>query len=158
MHKIKLRYGFEFVDRPDQFWAVNKKLMETPSDSPYFRYIPFRIYQTDKPFIQKLVKPVDDEGHWLTLNNLLQLVVPETKKLQGKRHFCDFLGLPRRELAFLRVRNLEQIQLATVFCSSPREKERLSKLCRILRFTHLDASASPYRGRLCSLERGTCRS
>ncbi|XP_047414550.1 autophagy protein 5 isoform X2 [Sciurus carolinensis] len=32
-------------DRFDQFWAINRKLMEYPAEENGFRYIPFRIYQ-----------------------------------------------------------------------------------------------------------------
>ncbi|ROL33062.1 Autophagy protein 5 [Anabarilius grahami] len=32
-------------DKFDQFWAMNRKLMEYPSEEGGFRYIPFRIYQ-----------------------------------------------------------------------------------------------------------------
>ncbi|XP_021082986.1 autophagy protein 5 isoform X3 [Mesocricetus auratus] len=32
-------------DRFDQFWAINRKLMEYPPEENGFRYIPFRIYQ-----------------------------------------------------------------------------------------------------------------
>ncbi|KAG7232028.1 hypothetical protein INR49_009977 [Caranx melampygus] len=33
------------TDKFDQFWAMNRKLMEYPSEDGGFRYIPFRIYQ-----------------------------------------------------------------------------------------------------------------
>ncbi|OWA51592.1 Autophagy protein 5 [Hypsibius exemplaris] len=64
-------------DRFDQFWAINRKLMEVSSENPYFRYIPFRVYQADKSFIQKLVKPVDEEGRRQTLADLLLQVFPD---------------------------------------------------------------------------------
>lgn len=35
-------------DKFDQFWAMNRKLMEYPTDDGGFRYIPFRIYQVRK--------------------------------------------------------------------------------------------------------------
>ncbi|XP_034621847.1 autophagy protein 5 isoform X2 [Trachemys scripta elegans] len=35
-------------DKFDQFWAINRKLMEYPPEDSGFRYIPFRIYQTNK--------------------------------------------------------------------------------------------------------------
>ncbi|XP_016375729.1 autophagy protein 5-like [Sinocyclocheilus rhinocerous] len=62
----------------DQFWAMNRKLMEYPTDEGGFRYIPFRIYQTmsDRPFIQKLFRPVSPEGHTLTLGDLLKELFP----------------------------------------------------------------------------------
>ncbi|GAU95815.1 hypothetical protein RvY_07367 [Ramazzottius varieornatus] len=76
-------------DRYDQFWAINRKLMETSTENPFFRYIPFRIYQPDKPFIQTLVRPVDEEGRRLTLEQLLKRTLPDasdrTVKIQGIR-------------------------------------------------------------------------
>lgn len=33
------------TDKFDQFWAMNRKLMEYPTEEEGFRYIPFRIYQ-----------------------------------------------------------------------------------------------------------------
>ncbi|XP_065537206.1 autophagy protein 5 isoform X3 [Lathamus discolor] len=35
-------------DKFEQFWAINRKLMEYPSEDSGFRYIPFRIYQEKK--------------------------------------------------------------------------------------------------------------
>lgn len=34
-----------FTDKFDQFWAMNRKLMEYSPEEGGFRYIPFRIYQ-----------------------------------------------------------------------------------------------------------------
>ena len=39
-----LFYDFLTADRFDQFWSVNKKLMERLNGEP-FKYIPFKIYQ-----------------------------------------------------------------------------------------------------------------
>ncbi|XP_036412062.1 autophagy protein 5 isoform X1 [Colossoma macropomum] len=82
-------------DKFDQFWAMNRKLMEYPTEEGGFRYIPFRIYQTlsDRPFIQKLFRPVSPEGHVLTLGDLLKEMFPaaicqddEPKKYQVVIH------------------------------------------------------------------------
>lgn len=35
------------TDKFDQFWAMNRKLMEYPTEEGGFRYIPFRIYQVN---------------------------------------------------------------------------------------------------------------
>ncbi|KAK6488626.1 autophagy protein 5 isoform X1 [Huso huso] len=61
-------------DKFDQFWAINRKLMEYSVEEGGFRYIPFRIYQTtsDRPFIQKLFRPVTAEGQTHTLGDLLK--------------------------------------------------------------------------------------
>uniref|UniRef100_A0A665T4V4 Autophagy protein 5 n=1 Tax=Echeneis naucrates TaxID=173247 RepID=A0A665T4V4_ECHNA len=65
-------------DKFDQFWAMNRKLMEYPTEEGGFRYIPFRIYQTmsDRPFIQKLFRPVSPEGNTHTLGSLLKEMYP----------------------------------------------------------------------------------
>lgn len=42
-------------DKFDQFWMVNRKLMDCTPEDP-FKNIPIRLYQPDKPFVQKLVK------------------------------------------------------------------------------------------------------
>uniref|UniRef100_A0A673JLJ1 Autophagy protein 5 n=1 Tax=Sinocyclocheilus rhinocerous TaxID=307959 RepID=A0A673JLJ1_9TELE len=80
------------MNKFDQFWAMNRKLMEYPTDEGGFRYIPFRIYQTmsDRPFIQKLFRPVSPEGHTLTLGDLLKELFPaaiyEPKRFQVMIH------------------------------------------------------------------------
>ncbi|ESO88917.1 hypothetical protein LOTGIDRAFT_203132 [Lottia gigantea] len=58
-------------DKFEQFWSVNKKLMESSGDDS-FKYIPYRIYQNDRPYIQKLFKPVSDDGEVQTLRDLLK--------------------------------------------------------------------------------------
>ncbi|XP_041350590.1 autophagy protein 5-like [Gigantopelta aegis] len=63
-------------DKFEQFWSVNKKLMEmTTEDS--FKYIPFRIYQQEKPMIQKLFSPIDVMGNTLTLCDLLAFALAD---------------------------------------------------------------------------------
>lgn len=59
----------------DQFWSVNKKLMES-SGEEMFKYIPFKIYQVDQPNIQKLFKPHGLEGQEQTMADLLHECVP----------------------------------------------------------------------------------
>jgi len=60
-------------DKYEQFWIINSKLMSYTDDLEYFRYIPFRIYILDRPLIQKLIAPFDNEhNRWLTLNDLIQ--------------------------------------------------------------------------------------
>lgn len=61
----------------DQFWSVNRKLMEH-NDGELFRYIPFRIHWGDRHFIQKLIKPLSENGKAITLEDLLRESVPET--------------------------------------------------------------------------------
>jgi len=63
-------------DKYDGFWNINNKLMSYTDNLQYFRYIPFRIYILDKPFIQKLFSPFDsDEEKWMTLNDLLHFTL-----------------------------------------------------------------------------------
>ncbi|TKC52594.1 hypothetical protein EI555_018043 [Monodon monoceros] len=72
-------------DRFDQFWAINRKLMEYPAEENGFRYIPFRIYQTttERPFIQKLFRPVATDGQLHTLGDLLKEVCPSAVAPEG---------------------------------------------------------------------------
>lgn len=59
-----INIGFISVDKFDQFWSVNRKLMEHTADDG-FRHIPFRLYVypelSSKPYIQFLIKPVENE-------------------------------------------------------------------------------------------------
>ncbi|KAF6734071.1 Autophagy protein 5 [Oryzias melastigma] len=73
-------------DKFDQFWAMNRKLMEYPTEEGGFRYIPFRIYQTtsDRPFIQKLFRPVSTEGNPHTLFDLLKEMCPDALTKDGE--------------------------------------------------------------------------
>ncbi|XP_046845360.1 autophagy protein 5-like isoform X1 [Xenia sp. Carnegie-2017] len=64
-------------DKFEQFWGVNKRLMERSGDE-LFRHIPFRIHQGDEMFIQKLVKPINEAGELLTLKSLMQQALPDT--------------------------------------------------------------------------------
>lgn len=72
-------------DKFDQFWAVNRKLMEA-SGEEVFKYIPFRCYRGDGPFIQHLVRPVTEEGQRKTLQHLIQEVFPNETNLQIMTH------------------------------------------------------------------------
>lgn len=49
-------------DKFDQFWQVNKKLMEK-CDNELFKSIPFRLYLPDCTYIQKIIKPLATEPH-----------------------------------------------------------------------------------------------
>ncbi|XP_076056027.1 autophagy protein 5 isoform X2 [Oratosquilla oratoria] len=63
-------------DKFDQFWTINRKLMECGADES-FKNIPFRLHIPDSPPIQKLIKPVADDGRRLTLGDLLSEVIPD---------------------------------------------------------------------------------
>lgn len=60
-------------DKFDQFWAVNRKLMEGDDT---FKYIPFRWYFDDDPYSQKLIRSVNEDRHAVTLLDLIQLMLP----------------------------------------------------------------------------------
>ncbi|RNA08579.1 autophagy 5 [Brachionus plicatilis] len=64
-------------DKFEQFWSMNKKLMEA-SEGEGFMSIPFRVYQLDKPFIQKLFQPFSESGKKRTLKDLLEFTFGET--------------------------------------------------------------------------------
>lgn len=63
-------------DKFDQFWSVNGRLMETSTEEG-FKYIPFRCYTNEDKYIQKLVKPINEEGQRKTLKHLLNEVFPD---------------------------------------------------------------------------------
>lgn len=67
-HK-QLWFGIQ-NDKFDQFWSINKKLMET-TEGECFKSIPFRIYQNDQAFIQKPFDPYCETGKKKTLGDLL---------------------------------------------------------------------------------------
>lgn len=86
-----LDFTFNSADKFDQFWAVNRKLMEA-SGEEVFKYIPFRFYCGEGPFIQRLVRPVTEEGQRKTLQHLIQEVFPNetNRKLQLMYH-CAYI-------------------------------------------------------------------
>lgn len=71
-------------DKFDQFWSVNGRLMEASTEEG-FKYIPFRCYTSEDKFIQKLVKPLNEEGQRKTLKNLLNEVFPEQENGNATR-------------------------------------------------------------------------
>lgn len=87
---LNLCITFSFSDKFDQFWAVNRRLMETPSDQDGFKHIPMRCYNEVFPFcrliififmisffqdgtyFQKLITPNTATGQKKTFQNLLE--------------------------------------------------------------------------------------
>lgn len=63
-------------DKFDQFWSVNGRLMEATTEEG-FKYIPFRCYTNEDKYIQRLVKPMNEEGQRKTLKHLLSEVFPD---------------------------------------------------------------------------------
>ncbi|XP_055326884.1 autophagy protein 5 isoform X2 [Sitodiplosis mosellana] len=58
-------------DKFDQFWSVNRRLME-PTSEDGFKYIPIRCYKEDGTYVQKLVPPNSDNGFKRTVQHLLE--------------------------------------------------------------------------------------
>ncbi|GIY47438.1 autophagy protein 5 [Caerostris extrusa] len=89
-HK-ELWQGFEKY-KFDQFWAINKRLMENPGEQ-YFKYIPFRIYQPSVSLIQGLIKPVHESGEQALLRDLLKAFVPEFVDKIGSKYKLILQGI-----------------------------------------------------------------
>ena len=73
---------FFLPDKFDQFWSVNRKLMEHTGEDG-FRHIPFRLYVpniTSKPYLQFLIKPVENEKQ----TTLQDLVLKANLKIESK--------------------------------------------------------------------------
>ncbi|XP_046740267.1 autophagy protein 5 [Diprion similis] len=85
-------------DKFDQFWAVNRRLMESNNDDG-FKYIPFRCYLSEEKYIQKLVKPVNEEGQRKKLGHLLSEVFPDREKVVVRTH--GIIPLPETPLQWL---------------------------------------------------------
>eukprot|EP00088_Acartia_fossae_P054637 TRINITY_DN6297_c0_g1_i2.p1 TRINITY_DN6297_c0_g1~~TRINITY_DN6297_c0_g1_i2.p1 ORF type:complete len:267 (-),score=38.17 TRINITY_DN6297_c0_g1_i2:223-1023(-) len=71
-------------DKFDQFWAINRKLMET-SSGEFFKHIPIRFHIVGSTTVQqKLIKPVSEEtGELLTFGNLNALYSNSKLIVQG---------------------------------------------------------------------------
>lgn len=72
-------------DKFEQFWSVNKKLMETSSDHEYFKNVPFKCYLEDG-YSQKLIKPVTEEGRRKTLKDLVEEMFPGIENVVVRTH------------------------------------------------------------------------
>ncbi|XP_066998654.1 autophagy protein 5 isoform X1 [Anabrus simplex] len=81
---IQLWLGLQ-NDKFDQFWAVNRKLMEVCGEDS-FKHIPFRCYRGEEAFLQRLVKPVTEEGQKKTLQHLIQEVYPDEHNIRVMTH------------------------------------------------------------------------
>ena len=70
-------------EKYEAFWNINQRLMASTENMPSFRYIPYRIYILDKPFIQKLFPSVDsNEEKPLALKDLLQEAIDHEAKCE----------------------------------------------------------------------------
>ncbi|XP_070493639.1 autophagy protein 5 [Chironomus tepperi] len=75
-------------DKFDQFWAVNRRLMESMEQENYFKFIPLRCYTDDGySYMQKLICPLTEKGQKKVLKDLLkELSTPVLKAVGAKTH------------------------------------------------------------------------
>ncbi|KAG8236572.1 hypothetical protein J437_LFUL015758 [Ladona fulva] len=87
-------------DKFDQFWSVNRRLMEVGSsgggsssalsgsgdEAAFFRFVPFRCYvpNLEIPYRQRPIRPCAEDGRCRTLGDLLEELFPEEKGQTGK--------------------------------------------------------------------------
>ncbi|CAD6186283.1 unnamed protein product [Caenorhabditis auriculariae] len=62
------------LGRFDDFWNINKKLMDTTDRN--FESVPLRLYERDKPFRQVKLSCTDVNGRYQTFREALQTVLP----------------------------------------------------------------------------------
>ena len=66
-----------FSDKFDQFWAVNRRLMEPISSEDGFKHFPLRMYDGEgRLMLQKLAKTVNSEKQKVTLGEYLNVAFP----------------------------------------------------------------------------------
>ena len=63
-------------DKFDQFWAVNRHLMESAAEVA-FRAVPVRLYRPGAPYLQRPISPCSEDGQRRTLGDLLTELAPE---------------------------------------------------------------------------------
>ncbi|KAG5680316.1 hypothetical protein PVAND_009828 [Polypedilum vanderplanki] len=75
-------------DKFDQFWAVNRRLMETTEQENGFKNLPLRCYTDDGySYLQKLITPLTEKGQKKTLKDLLvEFSTPAKKPVGAKTH------------------------------------------------------------------------
>ncbi|KAH8281283.1 hypothetical protein KR018_007919 [Drosophila ironensis] len=78
-------------DKFDQFWAVNRRLMEPYADQESFKHIPLRLYTDDDfTYTQKLVSPIFEGGQKKSLADLMaELSTPVRKAVGCRTHGID---------------------------------------------------------------------
>lgn len=69
------------ADKFDQFWAINRRLMESHGDSEGFKHIPIKLYSDDGTCSQRLVSPKNNDGSRKTLQQMIAELYPD--KLDG---------------------------------------------------------------------------
>ncbi|KAH8421416.1 hypothetical protein KR009_006366 [Drosophila setifemur] len=78
-------------DKFDQFWAVNRRLMEPYGDQESFKNIPLRLYTDDDfTYTQKLISPIHEGGQKKSLSDLMaELSTPVRKAVGCRTHGID---------------------------------------------------------------------
>ncbi|XP_024085934.1 LOW QUALITY PROTEIN: autophagy protein 5-like, partial [Cimex lectularius] len=80
-------------DKFDQFWAVNRKLMESGPDE-CFKNIPFKLYFREEHYVQKLVKPVHQEVKRKTFGDFINEVVPASVDMSSFKILIHGIEVP----------------------------------------------------------------
>ncbi|KJH52930.1 autophagy protein Apg5 [Dictyocaulus viviparus] len=80
-------------DRFDDFWSVNKRLMESTDERP-FCDVPIRLYMIGKPFRQVLQPPFDENGESRTLYDALSSFSPGLNMNEKYRFISHGVNLP----------------------------------------------------------------
>lgn len=74
-------------DKFDQFWSINRRLMETTSEQDGFKHIPLRCYREDGTFVQKLITPNTEAGQRRVVKDLLEeFSTPEQRAVAIRTH------------------------------------------------------------------------
>ncbi len=71
-------------DKFDQFWAVNRRLMETLPGEDGFKHVPVRLFAGDEPLPDRLYKTTDSERTKLTLRDLIKEALPDRQPDDGE--------------------------------------------------------------------------
>lgn len=77
------------ADKFDQFWAINRRLMESHGDNEGFKHIPVRLYSDDGICNQRLVSPKNNDGTRKVLQQMISELYPD--KSEGMSQFNNIL-------------------------------------------------------------------
>lgn len=72
---------FFFSDKFDQFWAINRRLMESHGENEGFKHIPIKFYSDDGTCSQRLVSPKNNDGSRKTLQQMVAELYPDKQGL-----------------------------------------------------------------------------
>ncbi|KAH9645867.1 hypothetical protein HF086_010066 [Spodoptera exigua] len=75
-----------YCDKFDQFWAINRRLMESHGDSEGFKHIPIKLYSDDGTCSQRLVSPKNNDGSRKTLQQMIAELYPDKLDVQLRTH------------------------------------------------------------------------